>query len=97
MTTTELLGYFAAFCTTAAFLPQAVKSIRHRDTKSLSLGMYILFTIGIALWLTYGILRRDYAIITANAVTIVISLAILITKIRCDILQRPANSETANN
>ena len=86
MSTVEFLGYFAAFCTTLAFLPQAYKSIRHRDTKSLSLGMYVLFTIGIALWLAYGVLRGDYAIIAANAVTIVISLAILITKIRNDIL-----------
>ena len=86
MATVEFIGYFAAFCTTLAFLPQAYKSIRHRDTKSLSLGMYVLFTIGIAFWLTYGVLRGDYAIIAANAVTIVISLAILITKIRNDIL-----------
>jgi MtN3 and saliva related transmembrane protein len=86
MSSVELLGYLAAFCTTASFLPQAFKSIRHRDTKSLSLVMYITFTLGIGLWLAYGILRKDYAIIAANAVTMVISLAILITKVRCDVL-----------
>jgi MtN3 and saliva related transmembrane protein len=86
MSSLELLGYLAALCTTASFLPQAYKSIRYRDTRSLSLGMYVLFTLGIGLWLAYGIGRGDAAIVAANGVTMVISLAILITKIRFDVL-----------
>lgn len=82
----DAVGYFAASCTTLAFLPQAVKAIRYKDTKSLSLGMYVLFTVGVVLWLTYGILKDDYAIALANAVTVILSLAILVTKIRYDIL-----------
>jgi MtN3 and saliva related transmembrane protein len=50
----EVLGYIAAFLTTAAFFPQTIKTIRTRDTKSISLAMYVLFTSGIALWLWYG-------------------------------------------
>lgn len=88
MTPVEIVGYSAACLTTAAFLPQAVKSIRHKDTRSLSLGMYVLFTLGISLWLAYGILKQDGAIIAANSVTLVISLTILAIKIRYDVLRR---------
>lgn len=86
MVLVDAVGYFAASCTTLAFLPQAVKVLRDRDTKSLSLGMYVLFTVGVGLWLAYGILKDDYAITLANAITIVLSLAILVTKIRFDVL-----------
>jgi MtN3 and saliva related transmembrane protein len=81
----DTLGYVAAFCTTLSFLPQALKAIRYRDTKSLSLGMYVLLTVGVFLWLAYGVLKNDYAIMAANAVSGLLSLAILITKIRYDV------------
>jgi MtN3 and saliva related transmembrane protein len=86
MVLVDAVGYFAASCTTLAFLPQAVKVLRDKDTKSLSLGMYVLFTVGVGLWLAYGILKDDYVITLANAITIILSLAILVTKIRFDIL-----------
>ncbi|HXV21963.1 MAG TPA: SemiSWEET transporter [Desulfuromonadales bacterium] len=86
MALVDAVGYFAASCTTLAFLPQAVKVLRDKDTKSLSLGMYVLFTVGVGLWLAYGILKDDYVITLANAITIILSLAILVTKIRFDVL-----------
>jgi MtN3 and saliva related transmembrane protein len=86
MVLVDAVGYFAASCTTLAFLPQAVKVLRDKDTKSLSLGMYVLFTVGVGLWLAYGILKDDYVITLANAITIILSLAILVTKIRFDVL-----------
>jgi MtN3 and saliva related transmembrane protein len=86
MVLVDAVGYFAASCTTLAFLPQAVKVLRDKDTKSLSLGMYVLFTVGVGLWLAYGILKDDDVITLANAITIILSLAILVTKIRFDIL-----------
>jgi MtN3 and saliva related transmembrane protein len=85
MVLVDAVGYFAASCTTLAFLPQAVKVLRDKDTKSLSLGMYVLFTVGVGLWLAYGILKDDYVITLANAITIILSLAILVTKIRYDV------------
>jgi MtN3 and saliva related transmembrane protein len=85
MALVDAVGYFAASCTTLAFLPQAVKVLRDKDTRSLSLGMYILFTVGVGLWLAYGILKDDYVITLANAITIILSLAILVTKIRYDV------------
>lgn len=78
----EMLGYLAAFCTTVSFLPQAILTIRTKDTESLSLGMYSLFTFGIILWLIYGIYKHDYAIIYGNAVTLMLSATILSFKIR---------------
>jgi MtN3 and saliva related transmembrane protein len=79
------IGYAAAACTTVAFLPQAWVAIKTRNTQSLSLGMYIIFTLGVGLWLAYGVLKGDWALIAANAITIMLSLIILITKLRYDV------------
>jgi MtN3 and saliva related transmembrane protein len=77
----ELIGYLAALLTTASFLPQAILTIRTRDTASLSLSMYGIFTLGVALWLIYGIFLHNSAIIAANTVTLVLSASILYVKI----------------
>jgi MtN3 and saliva related transmembrane protein len=79
------IGYAAAACTTIAFLPQAWVAIKTRNTQSLSLAMYIVFTAGVALWLAYGVLKNDWALIAANGVTVLLSLTILITKLRYDV------------
>ena len=81
MSPTEILGFCAAFMTTASFLPQAILTLKTRDTSSLSLGMYILFTTGLLLWLIYGIQKSDNAIIFANAITLLLSTSILGFKI----------------
>lgn len=81
MSITEILGYCAAFLTTSSFLPQAILTLRSRDTRSLSLSMYTLFTMGLFLWLIYGIQKSDYAIIFANAITLMLSTSILGFKI----------------
>lgn len=83
--TPEFFGYAAAICTTFSFLPQAYAAIKHRDTKSLSLGMYIIFTFGVALWLVYGLCKHDLAIIGANCITLILASTILITKLRYDV------------
>jgi len=77
----DIIGYAAAFCTTFAFVPQAIKVIRTRNTRDLSLGMYAIFTMGITLWLIYGIIKVDYPIIVANVVSFVFSATILLMKI----------------
>ena len=78
----EILGYLAAFLTTAAFFPQTYKTIKTRDTKAISLAMYVLFTLGIALWLAYGLLIESLPLICANAITFVMALTILIMKLK---------------
>ena len=74
---TEIMGYLAAFLTTVAFFPQTYQTIKTRDTKSISLSMYVLFTAGIALWLAYGILIESLPLIFANAITFVMAATIL--------------------
>ncbi|AEG01402.1 SemiSWEET transporter [Methylomonas methanica] len=77
----DLVGYLAAALTTVSFLPQAVLTLKTRDTDSLSLGMYSLFTSGVLLWLIYGIYLANPAIIAANAVTFLLAAVILSIKI----------------
>ena len=79
---TELMGYLAAFLTTAAFLPQTYKIIQSRDTKAISLAMYVMFTLGVALWLVYGILLKSWPLIVANGVTGLMAITILILKLK---------------
>ncbi len=68
----------AAVLTTISFLPQAVRTVQTKDVQGMSLLMYSLFTLGVAVWLVYGILVREMAIILANAVTFVFAAIILI-------------------
>lgn len=76
-----MIGYLAATLTTASFLPQALLTIRTKDTESLSLSMYSLFTLGVFCWLIYGVYISDNAIIFANAITFVLAASILSFKI----------------
>ena len=78
-TATTVLGLVAATCTTVAFIPQALKTIK---TKDLSLPTYILLVVGIILWLLYGILMHDLPVIIANAVTFFFIGTILVLKIK---------------
>ncbi|MBP6833088.1 MAG: SemiSWEET family sugar transporter [Deltaproteobacteria bacterium] len=82
MTAIELIGYVAATLTTASFVPQALLIYKTRNVTGISLGMYGAFTVGIALWLAYGLLLRAWPIVGANLVTLVLALAILSMKIR---------------
>ena len=75
------LGYIAAILTTSSFLPQAILTIKTKDTQSLSLSMYSLFTLGVLCWLVYGIFISNKAIIFANAITFILALTILGFKI----------------
>lgn len=76
-----LIGLSAGFCTTAAFLPQVVKTWKSKSAKDISLGMYLIFCTGVMLWLTYGILISDLPIILTNLVTLILALSILYFKL----------------
>ena len=78
----KYIGFFAAFCTTIAFVPQAIKVYKSKSTKDISLYMFLIFTIGVLSWLIYGIIIFNIPVILANAVTLVLSLIILIYKLR---------------
>ncbi len=78
----DVIGYIAASLTTLSFLPQALHTFRTRDVSGISLGMYALFTTGVALWLVYGLLLAAWPLIVANAITLALALAILLMKLR---------------
>jgi MtN3 and saliva related transmembrane protein len=72
----------AATLTTAAFLPQAVHIIRHKETKAISLVMYVAFASGVAMWLLFGALIGNWPIMISNAITLALTLAIVAMKLR---------------
>lgn len=78
----ELIGYCAAILTTCSFVPQAWLTWRTRDVRGISLGMYLVFTVGVALWLLYGVLMGAWPIVLANAVTLALASVILAMKVR---------------
>ena len=73
----DAVGSLAAVLTTASFVPQAWLSFRTRDVSGVSLGMYSVFTVGVAMWLAYGWLLGAWPIVVANAITLALALAIL--------------------
>ena len=79
--TPDIIGYIAALLTTVSFLPQAIMTIKTRDTEALSLGMYSLFTLGVLMWLVYGININNSVIIYANVITLGLASIILFFKI----------------
>ena len=81
MSFTELIGAVAACLTTASFLPQAWLSFKTRDVSGVSLLMYSVFTVGVALWLAYGWLLRSWPMVIANTVTLALALMILTMKL----------------
>lgn len=82
MDATTALGLTAATLTTSSFLPQLAKVWRTKSAEDLSYGMFSSFSLGIALWLLYGLLRGDVPVIAANGLTLVLSVAILVLKTR---------------
>ena len=78
----EIIGMLAAILTTAAYIPQTIKVIREKHTKSISLGMYSMLTLGIALWMVYGIMLGSPSLIFANGISCVMAIFILIMKLK---------------
>ena len=81
MNITDLIGSLAACLTTLSFVPQAWLTFKTRDVSGVSLGMYSVFTVGVALWLAYGLLLRSWPMVIANAITLVLALMILAMKL----------------
>ena len=77
----DIVGSLAAILTTVSFFPQAWHSFRTKDVSGVSLGMYSVFTVGVALWLVYGLLLRAWPIVVANVITLGLALAILGMKV----------------
>jgi MtN3 and saliva related transmembrane protein len=82
MTTGDIVGFAAACLTTVSFLPQAWHTFRTRDVSGISLGMYACFTLGVFLWMIYGLIVGAWPIVVANAITLMLALGILVMKLR---------------
>ncbi len=77
-----LIGFIAGACTIISFLPQVIKTVKTRETKDISLAMYIVLAAGLLMWLVYGVLTNNLPIILANSVSFILAVIILILKIR---------------
>ncbi|MEO6837007.1 MAG: SemiSWEET transporter [Ginsengibacter sp.] len=82
MSVTTIIGLLAAIGTTSSFLPQAIKTIRTKNTSGISLSMYSLFSFGTLLWFIYGIMSDDLPIMIANGITLLFACIILAYKIK---------------
>lgn len=78
------VGFAAAFCTTTAFIPQLVRVLHLRSARDISLPTFLLFSVGVFLWLLYGVWAHSNPVIVSNAVTLVLSVSILVLKLRFD-------------
>ena len=82
--TVNIVGYVAATLTTVSFLPQVIRVVKLRSARDVSLGMFLIFSAGTFLWFLYGLLQGGFPIILANAITFILSVTILILKMRYD-------------
>jgi MtN3 and saliva related transmembrane protein len=78
------IGFVAATLTTISFIPQVIKVWKTRSARDVSLGMYALFTTGVALWLAYGLLIESWPVIVANSITLFLAGAVLVMKVKFD-------------
>lgn len=81
MNWTDLIGFIAATLTTLSFVPQAWLTFKTKDVSGISLGMYSVFTVGVALWLVYGLFLQAWPVVAANAVTLALASGILTMKL----------------
>ena len=77
-----VIGLIAGTCTTLSLLPQVIKTIRLKETKDISLSMYIILATGMLLWVIYGVLIEAFPVIAANVISFILATMVLILKIK---------------
>ena len=82
--TIERLGFAAAFCTTTAFVPQLLRVLKLRSARDISLGTFLLFSLGVLLWVVYGLYTGSKPILFSNIATLILSVSILALKLKYD-------------
>lgn len=80
----EWTGFCAAFCTTTAFVPQLLRVLKLKSARDISLGTFLLFSLGVFLWLIYGIYSGSKPVMASNGATLILSLSILFLKLKYD-------------
>lgn len=87
------LGLVAGACTTLSFLPQVVRTLRSRHARDLSAAWLLIFGVGTALWLAYGVLRSDLAVALANGMTALLVLVLIAAKYTIEPLDQPTSED----
>jgi MtN3 and saliva related transmembrane protein len=82
MDSATLIGYFAGFLTTFAFIPQVLKTWKSKSASDLSLGMFSVFSLGVLCWLIYGLILAEAPMVFWNAVTLILASALLVMKMK---------------
>lgn len=80
--TQMMIGMSAAICTTIAFIPQVIKIYKAKDAKEISILTFCIFSLGVFLWLIYGIMIKEWPVIIANFITLLLALMIIVMKIK---------------
>ena len=80
----DVIGYVAATMTTISFLPQLIRVVKLKSARDISLGMFLIFSAGTFGWLVYGVLSHSAPVWIANAVTLALSMSILLLKLKYD-------------
>jgi len=88
MTVTDFIGYFAAFVSTASFVPQVWKTLKTRDTASISLVMYSMFVVGVSGWLVWGLLAQQWPAVAANTVTVLLAAVVFGLKLHAVVVKK---------
>lgn len=88
MSNIDILGLFSAVLTSASFVPQVIKTVRSKDTTSISLFMYTMFVTGVGCWLVWGVLVDQVPVIVANVVTFILAAVILGMKLYSVIVKK---------
>ena len=78
----EAIGFAAGTLTTASFVPQVIKTLKSKSTRDISLAMWLLFTVGVGVWIVFGVLTQSPAIILTNVVTFGLAGTVLLIKLR---------------
>jgi MtN3 and saliva related transmembrane protein len=93
----ETLGFFAAACTTLSFVPQVVLVWREKHAQGISMGMYLIFMTGVALWMWYGFLIGSLPVIVANGCTLILAGCVLAMKLIFDLGRNSRHSREGGN
>ncbi|HEY4429077.1 MAG TPA: SemiSWEET transporter [Solirubrobacteraceae bacterium] len=88
------LGLLAGTFTTLSFLPQVIRTVRSRRARDLSAAWLLIFGLGTAMWLAYGVLRSDLAVAVANGVTFVLVLVLIVAKYGIEPAHTPVSGDS---
>lgn len=82
MELTQIIGLFAGVCTASSLLPQLVKTVKEKKAEEISKAMLLILMTGVAVWIVYGIMRKDMPIIATNAFSLLLNIAMMVLRVK---------------